>query len=375
MNLGFKFSCTLVLISFLVQIDAPEDLNLIASGDSTHKLNSFSQKIRGSLMQYYLGAFVKRAASAVILILLLISIAGAKIVNQTRANPYPYTNCSSSFVTVSITSPENKTYDTNNIQVAITAGAYPGVWQVWYSVDSGPYIEVAPGHPLAHTFSESLFLNRLSRGSHNIVAKATAMASNTSEGIVTSYSQVDFTIANVLDSDSQIISFQQAIEAANTGNHNESTVIGSYSLYGYFYNDFFIKPGVNGYLLWLAPNGTFYGAEYPTGKPLAAVGDTVEESNWNPPDGYYIWRLAYEDGAEYFLLANNGTLLLYNSPRGGGPTSSPPPVSQEIFYGIIVAVAIAIICLSLLVYFKKRKLRQPSGKGIVQNTLVQVLQN
>jgi hypothetical protein len=114
---------------------------------------------------------------------------------------------------------------------------------------------------------------------------------------------------------------------------------------------------VNGYLIWLAPNGTFYGAEYPTGKPLTAVGDTFEESGWNPPNGYYIWRLAYEDGAEYFVLANNGTILLYNSPRGGGPTSAPPPpiIPQEIFYGIVIAVLIAITSIGLLVYFKKRK--------------------
>jgi hypothetical protein len=298
---------------------------------------------------------MKRTVLALILILLVAAMTCKRLVNWAVANPYPYTNCDSSFVTVSLVSPENKTYDSNSILVDITAGAYPGVWFVWYSVDGGPFIEVAPGHPLAHIFSESLFLNRLSRGSHNIVVKAIAMASDTPEGIVTAYSQVDFTITNVSDADSQIISFQQAIKAADTGKHNESTVIGSYSLYGYFDNDFFNKSGVNGYLLWLAPNGTFYGAEYPTGKPLAAVGDTFEESNWNPPDGYYIWGLAYEDGAEYFVLANNGTLVLYNSPRGGGPTSTPPPFPQEIVYGTAVAVLIAIVAVGLLVYYKKRK--------------------
>ena len=75
---------------------------------------------------------MKRTALTLILImaLLISAVAGAKLANWAVANPYPYTNCSSSFVTVSVLSPENKTYDTNSILVNITAGAYPGVWYV-----------------------------------------------------------------------------------------------------------------------------------------------------------------------------------------------------------------------------------------------------
>ena len=142
---------------------------------------------------------MKRTASALTLILAIIvsTIAGAKLVNWAGANPYPYTNCDSSFVTVSVLAPENKTYDTNSIQVTITAGAFPGVWYVGYSVDGEPFIEVAPGHPLGHTFNESVQLNQLSEGSHNIVAQATAMANNP-EGKVTAYFQVYFTITKTL---------------------------------------------------------------------------------------------------------------------------------------------------------------------------------
>lgn len=299
---------------------------------------------------------MKRTASAVILILLLIStVAGTKMVNWTEANPYPYTHCSSSFVTVSILSPENKTYDTNSILVTIFAGAYPGVWYVWYSVDGGPFIEVAHGHPLGHTFNESVFLNRLSKGSHNIVAQAIAMANNP-EGKVTAYSQVDFTITTVLDPDLQIMRFEEAIEAANTGNFSGEYMI-SYSLTGEPKGDLFVdESGVSGFLMWLAPNGTFYEAEYPTGIAVGEIGHTIGESDLNLPDGYYIWRLSYGDRREYWILANNGTIFLYNSPRGGGPASPPPPstIPQEILFGI-AAVLWAVIGVSLIFYLRKRK--------------------
>jgi hypothetical protein len=151
-------------------------------------------------------------ALALVLALSVSAMTGIRLVNLVNANPYPYTNCDSSFVTVSLVSPENKTYDSNSILVNITAGAYPGVWFVWYSVDGGPFIEVAPGHLLGHLFSESLFLDGLSKGSHVIVAKAVAMADNP-DGVVTAYSQVDFTVTKVLDSDLQILSFEQALGA------------------------------------------------------------------------------------------------------------------------------------------------------------------
>jgi hypothetical protein len=116
---------------------------------------------------------MKRKALALTLILAIIvsTIMGAEIVNWATANPYPYTNCSSSFVTVSVLSPENKSYDTNSILIAIFAGAYPGVWGVTYSLDGGPSIEIAPEKWNGHTFNESVWLNRLSEGSHNIVAE------------------------------------------------------------------------------------------------------------------------------------------------------------------------------------------------------------
>jgi hypothetical protein len=140
----------------------------------------------------------KTVAAALILAFLFSVVVGVLVVEVAKANPYPYTNCGSSFVTVSVLSPENKTYETNSILVTITAGAYPGVWYVGYSVDDRPFIELAPGHALGHTFNESVWLNPLSKGSHNIIVEATAMANNP-EGKVTAFSQVYFTVAKEIE--------------------------------------------------------------------------------------------------------------------------------------------------------------------------------
>ncbi len=129
----------------------------------------------------------------IILALLFSTIAGT-LVDLAGANPYPYTNCGSSFVTVSVLSPENKTYETNSILVTIFAGAYPGVWYVGYSIDGGRFKTLAPEKWNGHTFNASVWLHGLSKGSHNIVAKAWTPASDPAEG-VTAYSQVYFTVA------------------------------------------------------------------------------------------------------------------------------------------------------------------------------------
>jgi hypothetical protein len=297
-------------------------------------------------------------ALALILALLVSAMTGLGLVDWAVANPYPYTNCDSSFVTVSIISPENKTYDTNSIQVNITAGAYPGVWFVWYSIDGGPFIEVATRQPLAHIFSESLTLDRLSKGSHILVAKAVAMAEYP-VGTVTAYSQVNFTIAKVLEPELQIMSFEQAVEAAKMDNYSGEEMIMSWNLTRDLKGEVFVdQEGNSGFFMWLAPNGTFYEAQYPDGTALGEIGNVLGQSGFNPPNGYFFWDLFYGEGLwreEYWIFANNGTIALYVPPRGGGPTSTPPPFPQEIVYGTAVAELIAVVGLGLLVYLVKRK--------------------
>ena len=140
---------------------------------------------------------MKRAlALTLLLVIFVYLVAGISVVEVVEANPYPYTNCDSSFVTVSILSPENKTYDTNSILLNITAGAYPGIFFVGYCLDGGPFVQVAPEKWDAHTFSESVWLNELSKGSHYIIVEASTP--ETPNNIVTDSSQVYFTITKDL---------------------------------------------------------------------------------------------------------------------------------------------------------------------------------
>ncbi len=135
---------------------------------------------------------------AVLLVIFVSLVAEVEFAKLVAANPYPYTNCDSSFVTVSIISPENKTYNTNSILLNITAGAFPGVWFVEYSLDGAEYIEIAPGHPLAHILTETVLVEQLPKGSHSIEVKASAMA-NDEDGLVIAYSKVYFSITKDLE--------------------------------------------------------------------------------------------------------------------------------------------------------------------------------
>ena len=142
---------------------------------------------------------IKKSFIAVVTILLnLISLlAGMQVVEIAEANPASYDISGTSNVEVSILSPLNKTYDTNNIELTVNAGAFPGVWVVSYSLDGGQHVEIAPGHPLLHNLTETVWFNGLSKASHSIVVKATAMGGL--GGQVTACSQVYFTVTKTLE--------------------------------------------------------------------------------------------------------------------------------------------------------------------------------
>lgn len=123
---------------------------------------------------------------------------GMQAVEVVTANPAPYDSSGTSNVEVSIISPQNKTYDSNNIELIANFGAFPGVWYISYSLDGGSYIEIAPGHPLAHNLTETISLSHLSKGSHSIEVKATAMA-NDEDGKVIACSKVNFAITKTLE--------------------------------------------------------------------------------------------------------------------------------------------------------------------------------
>lgn len=151
-----------------------------------------------------------------------------------------------------------------------------------------------------------------------------------------------------------IMSFEEAVEAVNKQDITSWNV--SSSLTGQPDHIFADDTGFSGYLIWLAPNGTYYEAEFPTGNLLGEIGYLHGENSWNPPEGFYIWHLNYEDINAYWVLAHNGTIVRAYTLRGGGPAVQP--FSEIVFYGLIAAIV--AVGLGLLIYFTK--LRKKSGK-------------
>jgi hypothetical protein len=145
-------------------------------------------------------AMIKKSFIMVVVTVLLLvtSVLAEMQVEVVEANPVPYDSSGTSNVEVSIISPQNITYDSNNIELIANFGAFPGVWYIGYSLDGGTYIEIAPGHPLAHNLTETLSLSQLPKGSHSIEVKATAMA-NDEDGTVIACSKASFTITRALE--------------------------------------------------------------------------------------------------------------------------------------------------------------------------------
>jgi len=140
----------------------------------------------------------KLLATTIILTSILALVIGMQVVEVVDANPAPYDSSGTSNVEVSIISPQNKTYDSNNIELIVNFGAYPGVWYKGYSLDGSSYIEITPGHLSAHNLTETLSLSQLSKGSHSIEVKAYAMA-NDEDGKVIACSKVNFAITKTLE--------------------------------------------------------------------------------------------------------------------------------------------------------------------------------
>ena len=155
----------------------------------------------------------------------------------------------------------------------------------------------------------------------------------------------------------EIMSFEEAIDAAETNNYSGSTL--SYALTGEPEGDLFTDGnGISGFLMWLAPNGTLYEVEYPSGDPSGEIGHTFAESSWNPPEGYYLWWLDFSEGEgeTFWVLAENGTIVEHYFGRGEGPSPTPQPFPTEFAYAITAAAAVAtLVSVTVLLYFKKRK--------------------
>ena len=151
-----------------------------------------------------------------------------------------------------------------------------------------------------------------------------------------------------------IISFEEAIEAANTSNFNGQSWNEATLIIEFREGDLFVdNSGVSGFLMWLAPNSTAYKSKYPSGMVLEDIGNVQKESIWNSSDGYYIWKLSYPDGGEYWVLANDGTIVEFN-PYRDGPDPTPKPEFPTTMAVASIAV-VAVVGLGILAYYKRKR--------------------
>ena len=162
-----------------------------------------------------------------------------------------------------------------------------------------------------------------------------------------------FALAEVNTQEAQlgIISLEEAVQALNMKDL-------SYWHAGYSYtgepNQTVFADGteVSAFLMWIAPNGTFYEAEYPKGNLLGEIGYMLSEHSWNPPEGIFIWHLANHTGLEgFWMLANNGTIVHAYTLRD----KPVLPVSPALFHGLIVATIVFVVGVGFILYFRKRK--------------------
>jgi len=142
---------------------------------------------------------MRKAIFALIALLILIFLMQPVVqVLVAKANPAPYDSSGGSNVEVSIISPQNRTYDSNDVDLVANFGAFPGVWYISYSLDDGSYVEIAPGHPLLHNLTETVALSQLPNGTHSVEVRATAMA-NDEDGTVVACSKVYFAVTKTLE--------------------------------------------------------------------------------------------------------------------------------------------------------------------------------
>jgi hypothetical protein len=154
--------------------------------------------------------------------------------------------------------------------------------------------------------------------------------------------------------DSYIMSFEEAIESVSKQDF-DLWEIGSGGQTGNLSQTGFVsESGITGYLMWLAPNGNYFEAEYPSGKVLGEIGYLRGNNSLNlPPEGYYVWRLNYGDGEAYWGLGHNRTIVRAYPLRGSGPV--PPPTPGLMGFAVAAAVIIVIVGLGLLIYLRKRR--------------------
>jgi hypothetical protein len=158
-------------------------------------------------------------------------------------------------------------------------------------------------------------------------------------------------------SEPEIMSFEEAVQAVNKNDvdswHKGYTYTGKPNQ-----TRFGDTSEVSGFFMWLAPNGTFYEAEYPDRNVLGEIGFMQGELSWNPPDGYFIWNLANNSGLTgYWMLANNGTIVRIQPLRGSGPVL---PLSEIVTRGLTAAIILVVAGVGLILLNRNQKTKHKS---------------
>lgn len=153
-----------------------------------------------------------------------------------------------------------------------------------------------------------------------------------------------------------VMSFSGAIDAVSLGNHKHIGISYAITSDPLEQAPLVDERGITGFLVWLAPNGTFYQVEYPSEKVLRVVAESFS-SDWNPPDGYTFWWLNFGEGEEYWVDVSDGSIIHFTLPKweprpdSNGTTA----ITNIIQYVIMPAVIIVVITASAVLIFKRKK--------------------
>ena len=148
-------------------------------------------------------------------------------------------------------------------------------------------------------------------------------------------------VPNFCSSNPDVMSFSEAIDAVSLCNHKHIGISYAITRDALEQAPLVDERGITGFLVWLAPNGTFYQVEYPSEKVLGVVAESFS-SDWNPPDGYTFWWLNFGDGEEYWVDVTDGSIIHFTLPKKEPSLDSngTTAITNIIQYVILPAVII-----------------------------------
>jgi len=286
---------------------------------------------------------------------------------------------------VEIKSPFNKTYNTNFIQLNLTA-QIPGPYTCEYSVDNGPFINVplTRPNPIFGVKVDTSILLNLAEGSHTIVAKAGYAVACVSFTINTVPPYLSIMMPENITHDQSDIPLEYMVAEypqvsySLDGKANVS-ITGNTTLRG-------IIDGTHNIILYgTSPTGAIFASEpvffgVDTGPPQITILSIENNTTYHTYDldlTFYLSEPSPEikygfwgQSEPFTVITGNVTMTNLHSGSYRLVLSAKDSLTddtsvREVFFGIenpfptafILAsvLVVAVIILALLVYFKKRK--------------------